>query len=158
MGKKIKAVPDGMRTLTPYIVLNDAKKGIEFYQKAFGAEEKSRMPSPDGRIMHADIQIGDSRLMLSSEFPEMGGTCVSPKTLRGVTGSILIYTEDVDALFKRAIEAGAEVISPPADMFWGDRFGKVRDPFGHEWQLATHIEDVTPEETLRRMSAMSPKG
>ena len=148
----IKPMPDGYHTLTPYIVVDGAADAIAFYQKAFGAEEIYRMPAPGGKVMHAEIQIGDSRLMLSDAIPEMGGR--SPKTLGGSPASILVYVPDVDAAFARAVEAGATAEMPVANMFWGDRYGKVKDPFGHVWQLATHVEDVSPEEMGRRAAAM----
>ena len=148
----VKPVPDGYHTLTPYIVVDGAADAIAFYQKAFGAQEIYRMPGPGGKVMHAEIQIGDSRLMLSDAIPEMGGR--SPKSLGGSPASILIYVRDVDAAFARAVGAGATVDMPLMDMFWGDRYGKVKDPFGHLWQLATHVEDVSPEEMGKRAAAM----
>lgn len=148
----VKPVPDGYHTLTPYIVVDAAADAITFYQKAFGAEEMYRMPGPGGKIMHAEIQIGDSRLMLSDAIPEMGGR--SPKALGGSPASILVYVPDVDAAFTRAVEAGATAEMPVANMFWGDRYGKVKDPYGHVWQLATHVEDVSPEEMGKRAAAM----
>ncbi len=154
MGTTTKPIPDGYHTITPYIVLDDAAGAIEFYKKAFGAEEVYRMPSPDGRLMHAEIRIGDSNVMMSSEFPEMGGTCKSPKQLGSATSSLMVYAEDADGAFSRAIEAGAEEIMAPQDMFWGDRYAKVRDPYGHEWQIATHVEDVSPEEMAARAKTL----
>ena len=150
----VKPIPDGYHTVTPYLVQEDADAAIAFYKEAFGAEEIYRMPSPDGRLMHAEIRIGDSIIMLSSEFPEMGGTARSPKSAGCHTGSLLILTEDADAAFKRAIDAGATSVMPLENMFWGDRYGKVKDPFGHEWQIATHIEDVSPEEMQKRVEAV----
>jgi len=147
----VKPVPDGYHTLTPYIVVDGAADAIAFYQKAFGAEEIYRMPGPGGKVMHAEIQIGDSRLMLSDAIPEMGGR--SPKSLGGSPASILIYVRDVDAAFARAVGAGATVDMPLMDMFWGDRYGKVKDPFGHLCQIATHVEDVSPEEMGNRAAA-----
>ncbi len=150
MSSKIKPIPDGYHAVTPYIVLRNATEAITFYTKAFGAEEVYRMPSPDGRLMHAEIRIGDSKVMLSDEFPEMQGPCKSPQSLNGTSGSLMIYTKDTDAAFKRAIEAGATEVSAPEDMFWGDRFARVKDPFGHDWQFATHQEEVSPEEIAER--------
>ena len=150
----VKKIPDGYHSVTPYIVLDDAAGAVEFYKKAFGATERSRMPSPDGRLMHAEIQIGDSFIMLSSEFPEMGGTAKSPKKAGFATSSLLIYTEDTDALVQRAVEAGATQTMPTTDMFWGDRYAKLKDPYGHEWQIATHIEDVSPEEMKARAAKL----
>jgi uncharacterized glyoxalase superfamily protein PhnB len=154
MTKPVKVVPDGYHTVTPYLVVNDAARAIAFYKEAFAAEEVCRFPGPDGkRIMHAVIKIGDSFIYMSDEFP--GSTCcpMAPKTLGGSTGGIHLYVADVDAVVARAVAAGAEQLMPLTDMFWGDRYGKVRDPFGHEWALATHKEDVTLEEITRRSKA-----
>jgi PhnB protein len=144
----VKPIPDGNHNLQAYIVVDDAAKAIELYTRAFGAIELMRMPGPGGKIMHAELQIGDSRLYLCDEFPEMGGK--SPKTLGGTPVSLFLWSEDVDAAFQRATAAGCTVKMPLADMFWGDRFGIVEDPFGHSWQMATHKEDLTPEEMMRR--------
>ncbi|PTL84343.1 glyoxalase [Vitiosangium sp. GDMCC 1.1324] len=149
--KKALPIPKGYHVITPSIVVSSAAQAIEFYKKAFGAKELSRMPTPDGKVMHAEIRIGDSVVMLSDEFPQMGAS--SPETLKGTAGSLLIYTKDVDALFNQAVAAGAKVAMPISDMFWGDRYGKVTDPFGHGWQLATHKEDVKPKEMARRAAA-----
>ena len=149
----VKAIPEGYYSLTPYLVCKGAAEAIEFYQKAFGAVETVRMPGPGGRIMHAEVKIGNSMLMLSDENPERGN--VSPATLGGTTGSVMIYTDDVDATFKNAIAGGARSTSEPADMFWGDRMGTITDPFGHNWAIATHKEDVSPEEMEKRMAAMA---
>src|SRR5262249_48298194 len=136
-------------SVTPALVIRGAAEAIEFYKKAFGAVEMSRFTGPGGRgIMHAQLRVGDSHIMLSDEFPNMGGK--SPASLGSSTASIFLYVEDVDAAFQKAVAAGARGEMPPADMFWGDRFAKVTDPFGHSWSLATHIEDVTPEECARR--------
>ena len=148
---QVKPIPDGYHTLTPYIVVDGAAGAIAFYEKAFGAEEIYRMPGPGGQVMHAEIQIGDSRLMLSDAIAEMGGR--SPKAFGGSPASILIYVPDVDAAFARAVAAGATADMPVMDMFWGDRYGKVKDPYGHVWQLATHKEDVPPEEMAKRAAA-----
>jgi PhnB protein len=144
---KVKAIPEGYRTITPYLVVRGANKAIEFYQKAFGAKELFRMPGPDGKVMHAELQIGDSMLMLSEECP---GQSKSPRTLGGTACNIHLYVEDADKLFNQAVSAGAQVRFPVTDMFWGDRYGKLADPFGHEWGLATHKEDVAPEEMAQR--------
>jgi uncharacterized glyoxalase superfamily protein PhnB len=144
----VKATPKGYHTVTPGFTVRGAAEAIEFYKKAFGAVEESRYPGPGGRVMHAQIRIGDSPIMLGDEHPNMG--CKSPATLGNTTGNLMIYVEDVDAAFKKAVAAGARADMPPADMFWGDRFAKVTDPFGHSWSLATHIEDVSHEECLRR--------
>ena len=144
-----KPIPDGYRTVTPYIVVDDAAQAIDFYRRAFGAHEIDRVAGPDGkRVMHAEIRVGDSIVMLSDEFPQVGPR--SPHALGGITGSIFLYVPDVDAAFQRAVDAGGKPVIPPADMFWGDRFGKLVDPFGHEWAMATHTEDLTPEEIRRR--------
>ena len=148
MAKPGKPVPDGFHTVTPHLTMKNAGEAIEFYRKAFGAEEIARMPGPGGSVMHAEIRIGDSPIMLNDEFPEHGAR--GPKTIGGTPVSIHLYVNDVDALFDRAVKAGAKVTMPIADMFWGDRFGKLEDPFGHQWSLATHKEDVTPEECMQR--------
>lgn len=153
MTKTTKSVPAGFHTLTPALVVSDGKAAVEFYQKAFGAEVSSMLPMPDGRIGHAELKIGDSTLMLADEFPEMEGPGASPKTLGGVTGSLWVYLEDVDAAFERAVGAGATAAEAPNDAFWGDRCCKLIDPFGHEWALATHVEDLTPEELAQRAEA-----
>jgi PhnB protein len=156
-----KPVPDGYHTVTPYLTVKNAAQAIEFYARAFGARETERMTDPDGRrVVHAEITIGDSRVMLSDEFPQMGSR--SPQTLGGTTGGIFLYVPDVDAAFKRAVDAGAKAAMPPTDMFWGDRFGKLVDPFGHEWAMATHKQDLTHEEIRKRgaaaMAAMAQPG
>ena len=152
MAKRAKAVPEGCHTVTPYLTVRGADRAIEFYKKAFGAKELMRMPGLGGKsIMHAEIKIGDSRIFLSDEFPEMGSR--SPQSLGGTANSLHLYVEDVDAAFKKAIAAGAKVQMPVADMFWGDRYGKLIDPFGHEWGLATHKEDLTPREIRKRADA-----
>lgn len=148
MSSKVKAVPDGFRNVTPYIVVRGAAEAIEFYKKAFGAVERMSMPGPDGKVMHAEIQIGDSIVMLSEEFPEMDSP--SPATLGGTTCNVHLYVDDADAWFNRAVAAGAKVVFPMADMFWGDRYGKLSDPFGHSWGVATHKEELSPEEMGRR--------
>jgi PhnB protein len=147
----VKAIPDGYYSLTPYLVCKDAAKAIEFYTKAFGAQEFVRMPGPGGRIMHAEVKIGNSMLMLSDENPERGAVAPSGS---GRSSSLMFYTPDVDAVFKRAIEYGATSIEAPTDMFWGDRMGNLKDPFGHQWAIATHKEDVSPEEMQKRMQAI----
>jgi uncharacterized glyoxalase superfamily protein PhnB len=149
----VKAIPEGYHTLTPYLVCKDAGKAIAFYEKALGGTEMFRMPGPGGRIMHAEMRIGTSILMLSDENPERGA--LSPQTVGGTPVSIFIYTEDVDALHSRAVAEGATSVAPPTDMFWGDRFAQIADPFGHSWAIATHTEDVSPEEMQKRMNAMA---
>ena len=148
MANKVKPIPDGYHTATPYLIVRVAAKAIDFYKKALGAEERFRMPGPGGALMHAEIQVGDSVIMLSDENPGMGAR--SPQAFNGTPVSVFLYVADVDAAFKKAVDAGATAIMPPADMFWGDRFGKVTDPFGHEWAIATHIEDVSPDEIEKR--------
>ena len=147
----VKAIPDGYYSLTPYLVCKDAAKAIDFYAKAFGAEEVARMPGPGGRIMHAEVKIGNSMLMLSDENPDRGAVAPSGS---GRSASLMFYTEDVDGVFKRAIDLGATSIEAPTDMFWGDRMGNLKDPAGHQWAIATHKEDVTPEEMQKRMQAI----
>ena len=144
-----KPIPDGYHSVTPYLFVKGASAAIEFYTKAFGAQELVRLPYPDGEtLMHAEIKVGDSIVMLADENQPMGVS--SPQSLGGSTGSIMLYVEDVDASFAKAVEAGAQVKFPVSDMFWGDRFGQVTDPFGHVWGMATHKEDLTAEETGRR--------
>lgn len=147
---EVQKIPEGFTAITPYLNIEDAAAAIEFYKKAFGAEEIFRMPGPGGKIMHAEITIGGARIMLTEANPEWG--CPGPGALGGSSCAIHIYTEDADALFARAIEAGAEVGAPLEDAFWGDRFGKLKDPFGHVWSVATHIEDVSEEEMGERMA------
>ncbi|MCB1534703.1 MAG: VOC family protein [Rhodoblastus sp.] len=141
---KAKPVPDGFRTVTPHLICAGAADAIEFYKKAFGATEMFRLPGPDGRLMHASIMIGDSMIMLVDEMKEMGA--LGPKSRGGTPVGIHLQVEDADALFARAVAAGAAVKMPVMDMFWGDRYGVVVDPFGHEWSIATHIRDLTPDE------------
>jgi PhnB protein len=148
MQRKVNPIPMGYHTVTPYITVKGADRAIEFYKRAFGATEISRMPGPDGRIGHAEIKLGDSHVFLSDEYPEMDAR--SPETLGGSPVGLFLYLEDVDVVFQRAVSAGAQSVRPPADMFWGDRYGTLRDPFGHVWHVATHIEDVSPEEMTRR--------
>ncbi len=147
----VKAIPEGYHSITPYLVCKGAAKAIDYYTKVFGAQETVRMPGPEGRIMHAEIKIGDSMVMLSDENPERGAVAPSGK---GRSQSLMLYTENVDSLFKRAIDFGAKSIQEPTDMFWGDRMGNLEDPFGHQWAIATHKEDVTPEEMEKRMQAV----
>jgi PhnB protein len=140
----MKQPPKGYHTVTPGITVRDAAKAIEFYQRAFGAEEVSRMAGPDGTLMHAEIRIGDSTIMLGDENPQWGTK--SPLTLNGVHGSLHIYVEDADASYDRAVKAGCKVRYPLENAFWGDRYGKVTDPFGHEWGIATRVRDMSNEE------------
>jgi PhnB protein len=145
----VNAIPEGYYSLTPYLVVKGAAEAIEFYKKAFGAVETMRMDGPGGRIMHAEVKIGNSTLMLGDENPERHA--LSPATLGGAGCSVMLYTDDTDATFKAAVAAGARADQPPTDMFWGDRMGNVTDPFGHSWAIATHKEDVSPEEMQKRM-------
>ena len=151
MSDAVKPKPDGYHSVTPYLVISGAAEAIGFYAKALGAVERFRMPGPDGKIMHAEIQIGDSVVMLGDENIEMGAS--SPATLGGTPVGQLIYVEDVDAAFRQALSAGATELLPPTDMFWGDRYCKLQDPFGHQWSIATHIEDVSAEEMNERAAA-----
>ena len=155
MKSKVKPVPDGYTTATPYLTIRNATKAIDFYQQAFGAQEIFRMPAPDGKIMHAEILIGNSRLMLADESANT--ETKAPQTLNGSTTGIFLYLPDVDASFKQALKAGAKETMALQDMFWGDRFGKLTDPFGHKWMLASHIEDVSPTQMEERMAAAAPK-
>ncbi len=150
--KRVSAIPKPYHTVTPGLSVRGAAEAIAFYKKAFGAQEKLRMPTPDGqRIMHAELKIGDSIVFVGDEVPDMG--CRSPQSLGGSTAALHLYVRDVDAAFKRAVEAGAQVRMPVSDMFWGDRYGRVADPFGHEWGLATHKEDLKPAEIAKRAEA-----
>ncbi len=153
----VQPIPEGYHSITPYLAVDDADRAIEFYKDAFGAEEMVRMPGPDGKVAHAELQIGDSKLMLSDPFPQSN---VRPPTERGgPTASVFLYVEDVDSAFDQATRAGATVTSPLEDMFWGDRFGTVTDPFGHVWSLATHKEDLSEEEIAERgKAAMAEMG
>jgi PhnB protein len=156
----VQAIPPGLDTLIPHLVCDPCAEAIEFYKKAFGAEELSRMPGPDGkRIMHAAIRIGKSHVFLVDDFPEFcEGKSESPKSLKGSPVTIHHYVENCDAAIKRAADAGATVIMPPMDMFWGDRYGVIVDPFGHKWSFATHIKDLTPAEMQAGMAECFSQG
>ena len=149
--KAAKPIPDGYHSITPYLVVQDGARALDFYQRAFGAKEVHLMNGPNGKIMHAELKIGDSMVMLSDEMPQAGTK--SPQSLGGTTVGIFVYVTDVDSVFKQAVGAGAKAEMPVADMFWGDRYGKVSDPFGHQWSLATHKEDVAPQEMQKRAEA-----
>lgn len=149
MPTSAKPIPEGFHTVTPSLVVQDAARAIDFYKKALNAQEISRMAGPDGKIMHAELKIGDSIIFLSDEFPGMGAT-KSPQTLGGCTGSLNIYVNNVDDVFKQAISAGGKETMPVADMFWGDRYGSFTDPFGHVWGVGTHKEDLTAKEVEQR--------
>ena len=145
-------IPDGMHSVTPHLVCAGAAKAIDFYKKAFGAEETARLPGPDGRLMHAAVKIGDSTVMLVDEMPEWGS--LAPTSLKGTPVTIHLYVEDADRFVERAAKAGAKVTMPVAEQFWGDRYGKIEDPFGHHWSVATHVRDVGPEEMKKAMKEM----
>ena len=149
--KKVSPVPAGYHTATPYLTVNDGNGALEFYKRALGAREVMRMAAPGGKIGHAEIRIGDSHIMLSDEFP--GTSTKAPTSLGGTTGSIMLYLPNVDAAFKKAIDAGCKSIMAPTDMFWGDRFGKLEDPYGNQWAMATHKEDVPPKQMAERAKA-----
>ena len=153
----VKPIPDGFRTITPHLIIKQAGDAIAFYEKAFGAKQKMCLPAPDGSIMHAEIMIGDSMLMIAEDM-EMMDYVFAPTKLGGTTATVALYVEDADALFKQAVDAGATAIMEPNDAFWGDRYSKVRDPFGHEWEIITHLEDLTPEEIGQRAAAMFAQG
>ena len=158
MTDKVKAVPEGYHTATPYLTIRNAAQALDFYKRAFGATEVMRMADPNGKVGHAEIRIGDSAIMLSDEFPDMDAR--SPQLIGGTPVMIHLYVEDADALVKRAVEAGATLQRPVENQFYGDRAGKVADPFGHIWWIATHVEDVPPQEIEKRAAAMfaSPAG
>ncbi len=149
----VKKIPDGYHSVTPYLIISGATEAIEYYKKAFGATELMRMPAPGGKIGHAEIKIGDSPIMLADEFSEMGYK--SPQSLGGSPVSIMIYVEDVDTMFTQAIAAGGKEQRPVKDQFYGDRMGTLQDPFGHVWHVATHTQDVSPEEMKRRMKVQT---
>ena len=151
----VKAVPDGYHSITPYLIIEDAAKAIEFYKNIFGATEILRLPGPDGKIGHGEIRIGDSVLMMADETPDMGYR--SPKALGGTPVGIMLYVEDVDRTFEKAIASGATVEKPVQNQFYGDRSGTVVDPFGYKWTIATHVEDVSPEEMQRRIADLYGK-
>src|SRR5689334_796132 len=153
----VKPIPDDMHTVTPHLICAGAADAIEFYKKAFNAVEGGRLPGPDGRIMHAMIRIGGSAVMLVDEMPEWGA--LGPKSLKGSPVTIHLYVENVDAFAAQAVAAGAKITMPIADMFWGDRYGKLEDPFGHHWSVATHQRDVTPaemQEAMKNMTGCAP--
>ena len=153
---KVKPIPDGYHTVTPYLVLDDCAAAIDFYKKAFGAEELFRMPGPDGKIGHAEIRIGDSPVMMSDEMSMPGQECVNkaPRSAGVATAGLFLYVTDVDSAFERAVKAGCTVRAPLMDMFWGDRYGKLVDPFGHHWSMSTKKEELTPEQIQQRFEEM----
>ncbi len=149
----VKTIPDGYHSLTAYLIISGAADAIEFYKKAFGAVELSRMPGSDGKLMHGSIRIGDSVIMLADEMPDWGS--FGPKSLKGSPVTIHLNVGKADAVFEQAVRAGAKVTMPLDDMFWGDRYGKLEDPFGHHWSIGTHVRDVTPEEMQKAMEQMA---
>jgi PhnB protein len=151
----VKPIPDGYHTLTPFLTVRDAERAIEFYKNAFGAESRGVMKGPDGKVMHAEIKIGDSVVMLSDEFPDFGS--VSPQGLGGSPMGLHIYVDDVDSSFDRAVKAGAQVEMPVMDQFWGDRYGRLKDPFGHKWSIATHKKDLSMDEMKKGMDEAMAK-
>jgi PhnB protein len=154
MSSAVRPIPKGYHTVTPILSVKGAAEALEFYKKAFGAQELMRFAQPDGRIGHAEIQIGDSRIMMADEFPEMNFR--SPKSYGGTPVGIMLYTENVDAFVERAVGAGAKLVRPVQNQFYGDRTGSIEDPFGHSWHVATHVEDVPPDE-LQRRAAQQPQ-
>jgi PhnB protein len=151
MSKAVRPIPEGFHTVTPHLVIKGAAAAIEFYKRAFGAEVLGRMDGPGGTVGHAELKIGDSIIFLADEFPQ--GSCKSPQTLGGTTATLNLYVPDVDAAFKQAVSAGGREIMAVADMFWGDRYGQLQDPFGHTWGIATHKEDLTHQEVEERAQA-----
>jgi len=145
----VKPIPDGYSSVTPYLIVTGAANALDYYKMAFDAQEIMRMPGPDGKIMHAELQIGSSRIMLADESPQMGHK--SPQTLGGSGTGLMLYVTDVDDTFQRAVSGGGKVVQPVKNQFYGDRSGTLSDPFGHQWTIATHVEDVAPEEMKRRM-------
>jgi PhnB protein len=144
----VKPIPEGYHSVTPYLIISGAAAAIDFYKRAFGAKERMRMPGPSGKVMHAEIEIGDSAVMLADEFPEMGFR--GPQALGGTPVSLMLYVEDADMVFNQAVAAGAKVLKPLQDQFYGDRSGTIADPYGHVWTIGTHKEDLTPKEINRR--------
>jgi PhnB protein len=152
---KVKPIPDGYHNMTPYLIVNGAARAIEFYTKVFGATEKMRMPSPGGKIGHAELTLGDSMIMLADEHPEMGAR--APSAYGGSAVSLMVYVPDVDATVATATAAGAKILRPVENQFYGDRMGTIADPFGHRWHVATHVEDVPPDEMAKRAAAAMSK-
>ncbi len=155
MPGQVRPIPQGFHSVTPYLTVNDAARAIDFYKRAFGAQELNRMDAPGGKIGHAEIKIGDSIIMLADEMP--GTNTRSPQSVGSTTGGVYLYVENADAIFNQAVSAGAHVEAPLTDMFWGDRYGRLKDPFGHSWSVATHKEDVAPAEMSKRMQEFAAK-
>ncbi len=153
---EVKPIPEGYPQVTPYLCVDGAAAAIDFYSQVFGGTERVRMPAPDGKVGHAEIEIGDSLVMLSDEFPDMGMR--GPRTLGGTPVTMNVYVEDVDAVFDRAVQAGANPLRPVENQFYGDRSGQFEDPFGHRWNVSSHVEDVPPEEMMRRAAEMMGGG
>lgn len=151
----VKAIPEGYHSLTPHLIMKNAAKAIEFYTSVFGATERMRMPGPGGTVGHAELQFGNSVLMLADEHPDMG--FVGPETIGGTPVSLMLYVEDIDSLWPKALAAGATALRPVETQFYGDRTGTLKDPFGHVWTVGTHVEDVSPEEMQRRSAEMAAK-
>jgi uncharacterized glyoxalase superfamily protein PhnB len=156
MTQQVRPIPEGFHTITPHLVCSGAADALAFYSQAFGAVETSRMPGPNGKIMHAQMRIGDSVFMLADDFPDYGS--VGPLALKNTPVYIHLYVEDVDTLYAQAVEAGAKPIMRVADMFWGDRYGQLEDPFGHRWSIATHKRDMTPEQMREEMQKSMAMG
>lgn len=156
MNQAVRPIPEGYRTVTPHLVCENAPDAIEFYKKAFGAVEIARLPGPDGKIMHAELRIGDSPIMLAQDYPEFGSR--GPLALKGTSVVIHLYVPDADAAWAQALDAGARPLMPLSDMFWGDRYGQVEDPFGHRWSIATHKRDLTPDQIMEGMNNMMSEG
>lgn len=151
----VKPIPEGYHTITPFFTVSDAERAIEFYTKAFGAESRGAMKGPDGKIMHAELKIGDSIVMLADEFPDFGA--LAPESGGSTSMGLHIYVDNVDAAFERAVKAGAQVEMPVMDQFWGDRYGRLKDPFGHKWSIATHTKDLSLEEMKQGMNEAMAK-
>jgi PhnB protein len=149
---KVKTIPDGYPRVTPYLHVDGASAAIEFYSRVFGATERMRMPAPGGKVGHAELQIGDSLIMLADEFPDMGVR--GPRAIGGTPVTVMVYVEDVDQTFDRAVKAGAQTLRAVQNQFYGDRSGEFEDPFGHRWNVATHVEDVAPDELAKRAAAV----
>ncbi len=157
--KRVEAVPAKYGTATPHLIVSPCNEALDFYARAFGAKVTSKMPGPGGVIMHAEMKIGDSMIMLSDEMPPIPGqpsTRKAPRSIGGTTGGVMLYVKDVDAVFARAVSAGGKGVMPPVDMFWGDRYGQIEDPFGHVWAMATHQRDMTPKQMQAAMASAGP--